>query len=220
MPMTYVFPDLHGRLDHFRAAVAAASSPSDDTFIFLGDYIDRGPESAQLVKELRELQEGRPNVICLSGNHEYMMLWGLTQGDEQLRGWMANGGRSTIDSYTDGLGNLDEEAMMQDCQWFSELPFFHEDDHRVYVHAGVIDGASLHEQSLERFHWSRYGEEDGTGWNGKHVVHGHTPDRDGPKTIGNRTACDVGAVWTGRYVVLVFSSYIPGGPVRVIEVHG
>jgi len=220
MTITYVFPDLHGRLDHFRKAIRAAACSSEDTFVFLGDYIDRGPESAQLVKELRDLQEGRPNVICLSGNHEYMMIWGLSQGEEQLQGWLANGGINTIESYTNGLGELDEEQMADDALWFDRLPKYHEDKHRVYVHAGVSPIYLLKDQPLEALHWHRYPNTDMSGYAGKHVVHGHTPDRNGPVTKGNRTALDVGAVWTGRYVVAVFDDNKPGGPVRVIEVNG
>lgn len=218
MSMTYVFPDLHGRLDLFRKAVVAAACTSEDTFVFLGDYIDRGLDSAELVSELRDLQEGRPNVICLSGNHEMMMLWGLTEGDAQLDGWIANGGVSTIESYRDGMGELDEEAMKHDVEWFASLPTFHEDKHRVYVHAGVNPLIPLDKQEMRTLHWHRYPDTDTSSYDGKHIVHGHTPDKNGPVTYGNRTALDVGAVSTGRYVVAVFHDSKPGGPVRVIEV--
>lgn len=221
MTMTYVFPDLHGRLDHLRGALLSVEDDGmnpDDTLVFLGDYIDRGPESAQLVKELRKLTETRDKVICLSGNHEYMMLWGLIEGGEALNGWMINGGVQTVESYTNGLGELDQAAMESDAKWFNELPTWHEDVHRVYVHAGVVQGLELVEHTPKIVHWYRYENMDGTGYWGKHVVHGHTPNKLGPVTIGNRTAMDVGAVWTGRYVVGVFDDAVAGGPVRVLEV--
>jgi len=223
MPVTYVFPDLHGRLDHLRGAllaVEADGADKDDTLIFLGDYIDRGQESAEVVAMLRELVGARERTICLSGNHEMMMMGGLSEGGDWLSGWLANGGMATLTSYTDGLGVMDEATMTDDCRWFASLPVFHEDAHRVYVHAGVEAGLDLDQQPTQTLHWKRYETLDGTGWRGKHVVHGHTPDRDGPKTIGNRTACDTGAVWSGRYVVAVFDDAVAGAPVRVIEVHG
>lgn len=221
MTMTYVFPDLHGRLDHLRGALLSVEDDGmnpDDTLVFLGDYIDRGPESAQLIKELRKLSEARDKVICLSGNHEYMMLWGLLEGGEALNGWMINGGVQTVESYTNGLGELDQAAMEIDAKWFSELETWHEDAHRVYVHAGVSPLRDLDNQLVETLHWHRYENMDGTGYRGKHVVHGHTPNKLGPVTVGNRTALDVGAVWTGRYVVAVFDDAVAGGPVRVLEV--
>jgi serine/threonine protein phosphatase 1 len=217
MSMTYVFPDLHGRFDQFNAAMAALDAQPDDTLVFLGDYIDRGPESAQLVRALRDLQDGRPNVICLSGNHEMMMVWSMLDHDT-IPGWLANGGITTIESYTDGFGVLDAEGVASDCEWFQSLPLYYTDEHRVYVHAGVDPDADLNEQFTKDVHWMRYGASDGEGYRGKHVVHGHTPDATGPVTFGNRTAMDVGAVWTGRYVVGVFDDNVPGGLVRVIEV--
>jgi serine/threonine protein phosphatase 1 len=223
MTMTYVFPDLHGRLDHLVAALSACGQDGigdDDTIVFLGDYIDRGPDSAQLVKHLREFADGRDRVICLSGNHEYMMLWAIVDGDAAMQGWLVNGGVQTVQSYTDGLGEIDEAAMRSDIEWFASLPITHVDNHRVYVHAGLEGDAPLDEQALKYTHWKRYETLDGSSWSGHHVVHGHSPDRDGPKTVGNRTAMDVGAVWSGRYVVGVFDDDVAGGPVRVIEVHG
>ena len=223
MSRTYVFPDLHGRLDHLVNAVNAAHTDGadfNDTMVFLGDYIDRGPDSAQLVATLREFMNVRPNTIALSGNHEYMMVWGMSEGQQQLQGWLANGGVTTIESYTDGLGVRDDAAMADDAVWFVSLPLYHEDKHRVYVHAGVIPGVPLEDQSMEALHWMRYQRLDGAGYDGKHVVHGHTPDKNGPVTTGHRTALDVGGYRTGRYVVAVFEDDVAGGPVRVLEVHG
>jgi len=220
MTLTYVFPDLHGRLDHFVAAIRAVCDECtslDDTLVFLGDYIDRGPESAQLVKELRKLSDARDKVICLSGNHEMMMFVSMLEHDT-IPGWLANGGVTTLESYTDGLGVLDAEAMASDCAWFQSLPLYHTDEHRVYVHAGVNPYLDLDEQTEITLHWMRYDPAYGEGYRGKHVVHGHTPDAAGPITVGDRTAMDVGAVHTGRYVVGVFDDSKPGGPVRVIEV--
>lgn len=223
MSRTYVFPDLHGRLDHYANALIAVGKDGigiDDTLVLLGDYIDRGPDSAQLVAAIRTMVDIRPNTIALSGNHEFMMIWGMSEGQQQLQGWLANGGVTTIESYTDGLGVRDDAAMADDAVWFVSLPLYHEDKHRVYVHAGVIPGVPLEDQSMEALHWMRYQSLDGAGYDGKHVVHGHTPDKNGPVTTGHRTALDVGAIWTGRYVVAVFEDDVAGGPVRVLEVHG
>ena len=224
MTLTYVFPDLHGRLDHLTAALTACNDDgmsTDDTMVFLGDYIDRGPDSSKVVAALRALSAERDRVICLSGNHEMMMIWAMHLGEKMVAQWVANGGDKALESYTNPDGSIDIDAMQDDGDWFMHLPAVHQDDHRVYVHAGVagdwqnLDAEDLDTQTL---HWHRYGALDCHGYRGKHVVHGHTPDKTGPVTVGNRTAMDVGAVWTGRYVVGVFDDDLPGGPVRVLEV--
>jgi serine/threonine protein phosphatase 1 len=226
MTLTYVFPDLHGRLDHYNKAMDAVGNDGackDDTLVFLGDYIDRGPDSASVVEALRSLSAERDRVVCLSGNHEMMMLWALSGGDEQVQGWVMNGGDKTLESYTNSDGIIDIDVMHNDGDWFIHLPAVYQDDHRVYVHAGVAgDWQNLDVEDLDTktLHWHRYGALDCHGYRGKHVVHGHTPNKDGPITVGSRTAMDVGSVWTGRYVVGVFDNSVPGGPVRVIEVHG
>lgn len=224
MTMTYAFPDLHGRRDHFREAtslVAAHAGDRPHTLVFLGDYIDRGPESAQLVADLRELK-GRDDlrVVILSGNHEMMMLWAL--GDETGQAaiqWKQNGGNTTIESYRNAAGDIDEARVVSDARWFVDLPMIYSDRHRVYVHAQVDPNRSLDDQPGDVLHWGRYSKDDGRGHGELHVVHGHTPDKNGPVTTGQRTCLDVGACWTGRYVVGVFDDDLPGGPVEVLEVN-
>jgi len=221
MTKTYVFPDLHGGLFHLGKAcdaVIADGLTDNDTMVFLGDYIDRGSHSADVIAGLRSAQMLRDKTVMLSGNHEMMMLSALTEGGEQLGGWLINGGNATIESYRDKLGVIDEAAMKDDAQWFATLPVYHEDAHRVYVHAKVDPSLPLDEQQLRTVHWERYKSEDGTGYNGKHVVHGHEADQRGPITVGDRTCLDTGAIWTGRYVVGVFDDDTPGGPVKVLEV--
>jgi serine/threonine protein phosphatase 1 len=217
--MTYVFPDLHGRKDHLDKAIAGVFADGlgpDDTIVFLGDYIDRGPDSVGVVKAVRDLVNDRPNTVALSGNHEYMMIWALMGGDEHLQGWLASGGNTTISSYE----SVPYEQIIEDAKWFVALPKTHEDTHRVYVHAGVTAKLPLSEQDDAVLLWKRYAASDGTGWMDKHLVHGHDIDETGPRTTGNRTACDTGAFHTNRYCVSVFDDATAGGPVRVIEVHG
>ena len=97
---TYVMTDIHGRLTELKALLAQI--PDGAKIVFLGDYIDRGSESREVVALVRSL----PNAVCLRGNHEDM----ICMPDPHM--WLDNGGASTVLSYKHPLtGELDAEAV-------------------------------------------------------------------------------------------------------------
>ena len=163
MGKVYVITDVHGRLDPLKRLLAQV--PDGGQLVFLGDYVDRGSESREVVALVRSI----PGAICLRGNHEDMLC-------DFNRLWLDNGGASTILSYRHPLtGDLDADALDSDAQWFRNLPRWHEDDHRVYVHAGVHPSYDLPDQPEAYTQWYRYPEGYDGGYRGKMVVHGHTP---------------------------------------------
>ena len=116
-------------------------------------------------------------------------------------------------------------------EWMADLPLIHFDDHRVYVHAGVLRDRPLADHNMlvtkDNALVARWMWYDGTddGWheeNGvkRHVVHGHHQDESHPLLLPGRTNLDTGAYYTGRLVVGVFDDDKPGGPVEFIEVKG
>jgi serine/threonine protein phosphatase 1 len=177
MGKVYVITDVHGRLDPLKRLLAQV--PDDGQLVFLGDYVDRGSESREVVALVRSI----PGAICLRGNHEDMLC-------EFNRLWLYNGGASTILSYRHPLtGDLDAKALDSDARWFRDLPRWHEDDHRVYVHAGVHPAYDLAAQPEAYTQWYRYPEGYDDGYRGKMVVHGHTP---GVFEGRNRVCLDAG----------------------------
>jgi ssDNA-binding Zn-finger/Zn-ribbon topoisomerase 1 len=93
------------------------------------------------------------------------------------RMWLDNGGASTLLSYKHPLsGDLDHAALQHDMDWFRGLPRYHEDAARVYVHAGVHPAYDLIDQPEAYTQWFRYPEGYDSGYRGKMVVHGHTPN--------------------------------------------
>ena len=199
MSKTYVMTDIHGRLEPLKALLAQI--PDGSKLVFLGDYVDRGSESREVVALIRSL----PNAVCLRGNHEDM----LCAHDPRM--WLANGGASTLMSYKHPLtGDTDWEAMYGDKDWFRSLPRLHSDAHRVYVHAGVNPAYSLGEQPESMTQWYRYPEGADVGWRGLHVVHGHTP---GILTLVHRTCLDGGM---NQMCCGVFDDDLPGGPVELL----
>jgi serine/threonine protein phosphatase 1 len=216
MTKTFVIPDVHGRYDLLCIALDKINLTATlaDKLIFLGDYIDWGPQSAQAVKVVRDgLDAGLP-WIALKGNHEDFMATGLVDGDSQmLLSWMQNGGRETMQSYTAQARDIGNDA-----EWMKQLPVFYEDQHRVYVHAFAPEQYDMKDAPQGDVLWTRYPEGADVGYRGKHVVHGHNPCKTGPELFTNRTNFNCGAVFWHRLVVGVFDDEIGGGPVELIEV--
>ncbi len=228
MSRTYAIADLHGRHDLLIAAINAVADIDQGplTFITLGDYIDRGPESRQVIETLMALRDDPPGdwkVICLKGNHEDMMVQTLSV-PLHPNWWIGNGGGATLISYGHPPSGQYNPAVVpnEHIEWINELPFLHVDDHRVFVHAWVDSSVPLDKQKPDKMMWTLYpnGARYGHRLTGRHVVHGHHQFEDGPKLYKGRTDLDVFAWYTGRLVIGVFDDEVPGGPVDLIEVKG
>lgn len=212
---TYAIADLHGRFDLLAAAFQAIAADAmkrraDFKIITLGDYVDRGPESRQIIEHLMAAQRAGMNLICLKGNHEDMMAETLGRPLE-LDWWAGNGGSTTLRSYGD-------EVPSTHLHWMSNLPKMHVDRHRVFVHAGIDETRELDEQLDEHLLWFRYPDGADIGYRERHLVHGHTPRPHGPEKLSNRTNLDTYAWKTGRLVVACFDDSVPGSAVDYIEV--
>ena len=214
--LTFAVADLHGRFDLLQdALVAIEDYPAGAvgrTVVFLGDYVDRGPQGADIVDRLLVGAPAGWRWICLKGNHEAMMALAMGNPD-RLEWWISNGGDATIMSYQ---GRRD--LIASHLAWIEALPCMHVDAHRVYVHGGVDPAMPLDAQPEKTLLWKRYppGAKDGHG--AFHVVHGHDPNQDGPLRLAGRTDLDTLAWATGRLVVGVFDDAQPGGPIDFIEV--
>lgn len=225
MPLTYAIADLHGRYDLLIQALNTIfARPGGGTVITLGDYVDRGPESRQIIDHLMALRESPREgwrVICLKGNHEDMMVETLT-APLNPQWWIGNGGGQTLISYGHApRGDYTPEVVpTKHIEWLKALPLTHITKHRIYVHAGVDPRTSLDEQDPQNLMWKLYDDHDQGGHGQRHVVHGHHQFEDGPKLYKNRTDLDTFAWYTGRIVVGVFDEDKAGGPVEIIEVRG
>lgn len=216
----YAIADLHGRYDLLLEAVNKIyehAGKDDYKIITLGDYIDRGPQSREIIEHLM----GRTgDTICLKGNHEAMMVETIrTPLDPDW--WVGNGGHTTLRSYGSEikvspfygvpLVGYDPHVVPQEhVDWIDNLPLFYETEKQVFVHAGIPDNnLPLEKQNKEKMMWMLYNPTDMGGYQGKHVVHGHHQFADGPhewkgSKRGGRTDLDVFAWNTGRLVIGVF----------------
>lgn len=193
-----VIGDIHGCLDTLRALIGKLEGYPDRRLIFVGDYIDRGPDSRGVVDFLMELQLER-ECIFLRGNHEQMLLDALDKKDpNQFEMWYRNGGDSTLKSYGTGPKNpiLPDGHM----EFFRSTEIFYEIEHYFFVHAGAPPQQTLKEsvsdpQFIHNFLWSRaHLGLSSTKWE-KRVVFGHTP-RPEPIQTADMIGIDTGCVYT------------------------
>jgi serine/threonine protein phosphatase 1 len=184
-----VVGDIHGRLDRLDRVLGQL--PEERTLVFLGDYVDRGPESRGVIERLIDLERQRPCVL-LCGNHEDMMLDALAGGDEEAVSiWLYNGGDATLRSYgAPHLRRLVEELPAEHLAWLRGLPEHWETEEYVCVHAGIGPaGPDATERDTKL--WLRIGPDEAFGY-GKLVICGHTPYRSptrGPDWINIDTGC-------------------------------
>lgn len=171
--------DMHGHDYAVRALLEYAHVDlSKDRLRFLGDYIDRGPNSYQCIKLVQKYQ--RQGAIAHLGNHELMfMMWVAGKLDAN---YFMNGGDTTLKSFS--KAGIAQDDFDQILYWISQLKITDEDDEYFYVHAGIHPHKSLANQTRDDFLWIR--EEfllSRPEWiaqqaNGKIIVHGHTPMED------------------------------------------
>lgn len=167
----YVMSDIHGMFNLLEKAYSwiLDDKPKNWQMIFLGDYIDRGPQSADVVEFIKARQsEGH---IALMGNHDQMMA-------ENMPGWNDpyGYGKTTLKSYKKKYGYPHWPHFVEDQQWMMKLPKIHQHDEYVFVHAGIDPTITLDQQSDTYLLWIR--EPFLSMKNplpGRVVVHGHTP---------------------------------------------
>ncbi len=223
--LTFAVGDIHGRLDllnRLLEEIALLSGGRPHTLVFIGDYIDRGPDSAGVIAAVRTLQARDPSrVRCLMGNHEQMLLTAVEDATTSAP-WQEYGGRHTLKSF----GVRDPEKLPADVvAWIRGLPTFWEDELRYFVHAGVHPDWPLSRQTdLDRL-WMREPFLSRRHDFGKHVVHGHTPvrlkpgRRPKPQEFRNRTNIDTGAVFGGALTAAMFDNRraYPMGFMQVLQ---
>jgi len=215
----YIVGDIHGRLDLLldisaRISADLLSRPVlESRFVFLGDYIDRGPDSAGVLSRLADMLD-EPNVVLLRGNHEQILLNFLADPDI-LRDWRNHGGLETLQSYgvpvddaIAGRGYAQARKALAERMPQAHLRLLKKTWHSCsigdyfFCHAGIDPARGLDEQSPHDLMWTRKPFLDCDKPFGKIVVHGHTPLSD-PEVRPNRINVDTGAHSTNVLTCLI-----------------
>ncbi|WP_018237333.1 metallophosphoesterase family protein [Ensifer sp. BR816] len=212
--LTFAVGDIHGCLRELNALLAAIESfAPGGRVIFLGDLVDRGPESRGVVERIMAgPTKSNWQWVTLKGNHEDMLL-SARKGLAEMSSWLMNGGDETLDSYGGAIP-------LSHLVWMAELPSIIVEPYRIFVHAGVEETIPLEEQVDDILLWMRIDPNYSGYYWGKHLCHGHTPSRSNPRTVGNRTNVDGGAVFGGVLACAVFDDDVPGGPVDLLVTGG
>ena len=215
----YAIGDIHGRLDLLDDLLAmvgmddAARPRAKLTLIFLGDLVDRGPDSAAVVDRLIALKRSAPDTRFLLGNHEEVMLLALEGDREALKLFERIGGRETMLSYGLPPAMLDRAdfdelgALLGRCVPREHVDFLSAfEDYIVmgdyaFVHAGVRPGTPVDAQKPSDLRWIRREFLEHRGLLDKVVVHGHTIAEE-VECRPHRIGIDTGAYYTGRLTAL------------------
>jgi len=221
----YAIGDIHGRDDLLERllgmirADAAAAAGLEHVAVFLGDYVDRGPNSFEVIDRLINMPLPGFRHVFLKGNHEAMMLDFLAGPPDAAQPstlWMDNGGIETLHSYgiegywmfADARGLKEARRMLAAAlppghrSFLESLALSHVAGDYAFVHAGIRPGVPLAEQRENEVLWIRGAFLNARGGLGHRVVHGHTIV-PAPEVHRNRIAIDTGAVRSGTLTSVV-----------------
>lgn len=217
----FVVGDVHGSHDLLQRKISDIDSYLDQHgynpsmmphLIFVGDYIDRGENSADVLHWLFNLTREVPDhVTCLLGNHERMMLEFLDDPAGRGQRWLRNGGLQTLASYriggvhersdvealTDASHRLEEALPEGVLKWLHELPLMYRSGNVCVVHAAMDPHLDPEDQSSQAMLWGHNEFLTTPRDDGLWVVHGHTIVRE-PQIAPSRISIDTGAYHSGR----------------------
>ncbi|HEV8324964.1 MAG TPA: metallophosphoesterase family protein [Myxococcota bacterium] len=237
---TFAVGDIHGdsaALDTLLERLPPLTA--DDTVLFIGDYVDRGPDPRGVVERVRAFPQRTPaKVITLRGNHEDKWVESWKEPDAAFLIQTGNGCGATFRSYTGGAPLGAEErlpgpelAQMIEVRgwlpaevhdWMAALPLWYEDDHAVYVHAGLEGEGTVWKHPRDcapkPLLWMR--EDDFfQGYEGKRLVFGHTPvtELPPPKGLFAKLFDDPKDVWLRGPLIGIDTGCGKGGFLSAVE---
>ena len=185
MRKRWVIPDIHGCIKTVSSLVNDLVKPMrSDELYFLGDYVDRGPDSKGVIDLIRGMQKSGYNVTALKGNHEDFMVdlydaeiksksaWWRSFGNKKHKAWLEIGGKSTLSSFD--VQHI-RDVPVDYIEWMRNLPHYVELDKFVLVHAGLNFRNEDPFEDLRSMLWLREYEIKPEKIGGRRIIHGHVP---------------------------------------------
>jgi serine/threonine protein phosphatase 1 len=220
-----VVGDIHGRVDLLGKLLTKITDQAPQAnLIFVGDYIDRGPDSRKTIDMLRAL----PGATCIRGNHETMLLEFLDTPIERGGRWLRNGGTETLASYGISLAEQSDRRQVLDAsqklhavlsdgteQWLRALPLHWRSGNLLITHAGPDPARPIDMQDDDAFLWGHSWFLRDSRSDGLWVAHGHWIT-DRANCADGRINVDTGAFHTGRLTCALIGT---DGQVRFIQTH-
>ncbi|MGD8492766.1 MAG: metallophosphoesterase family protein [Desulfobacterales bacterium] len=197
MQKIFAVGDIHGCYEKLRALMDKIPlNMEQDQLLFIGDYIDRGPGSIEVLDYLIDLKKRLPGTLFLKGNHEDM-LQNYLDGNDRFT-YLLNSGQQTLDAYLNKQdASEDYPVPSAHLEFLNELRLYYQTEDYIFVHAGMRNKVPLESQKETDLLWIRdefiYSDYDF----GKRVVFGHTPFKE-PLVQTNKIGIDTGAVYGNR----------------------
>lgn len=209
----YCFPDIHGCATLLKEALdyVYSQNPNGGKIIFLGDYIDRGPDNYGVLQIVMNPPEGW-EFVTLLGNHEMMFLDSYMNGtqfyDPKAAQDIAELKQDDFVMYDHIRQGIDRSII----EWMMNLKICHIEDKNVFAHAFYDDTLDLEDQRINDVIWTRMSDYETfqNGNQGLFLTHGHTPRKHGPVKSPNRVNLDCGAVFYDRFVIAEYHRGIQG----------
>jgi serine/threonine protein phosphatase 1 len=207
--------DMHGCAKALRALVEIILPRPDDTLVILGDCVDRGPDSREVIDELLSLRE-RCRLVPLLGNHEEMML-NFLDGKQQPDNWLDVGGAATVESYRGNDGKLFPPPDAQ-VDYIRTWGDFYETSSHFFAHANYEPDRRLAEQHWQTMRWQSLKScTPGPHLSGKTAVVGHTSLKDGEVLNLGHLICIDTYCWGGGWLTALDTAT---GQIWQVDRHG
>lgn len=169
---TIAIGDIHGHLAALNTLIELVDLASKDTLVLLGDYVDRGPQSAEVIQRIIDLSR-RYNVVAIRGNHEEMMLQAM-ESDWYFNAWMNSGGDVALESY----GGRMDQIPLSHIDFLKKLRLVHEIENHFFIYASFTPNRELSDQLPKDALWGSLEDVHQSHFSGKVAVVGHTPQEN------------------------------------------